>query len=57
MHLDVSKNENTSLKSLDGIPPKFLVEKIKDVIKAKDGDEATLIAELVEGIAFTTLLK
>ncbi|VDN60788.1 unnamed protein product [Dracunculus medinensis] len=48
MHLDVSKNENTSLKSLDGIPPKFL-EKIKDVIKAKDGDEATLIAELVEG--------
>lgn len=46
MQLDV---EPRSLPPTGGTPPKFLVEKKKDPIKATDGDKVVLCAELIEG--------
>ncbi|KHN81711.1 Titin [Toxocara canis] len=48
MQLDVESSTSTT-PAEEGCPPVFRVEKIKDIIKASDGDRIVLQAELIEG--------
>lgn len=47
MQLDVDSSAATT--PVEGGPPIFRVEKIKHTIKATDGDQIVLLAEIVEG--------
>uniref|UniRef100_A0A914ZQD0 Titin n=1 Tax=Parascaris univalens TaxID=6257 RepID=A0A914ZQD0_PARUN len=54
MQLDVDLSAATT--PIEGCPPVFRVEKIKHAVKATDGDQIVLLAEIVEGSEPITIM-